>query len=742
MRIQEHIIDKVVVDINTSSKKVADELKNSIDPFLKEEIFPLIESFFESISTDQIVKLIPKLNLNIDLSGFTSSVTSDSFKIEVKRNISQQLKEIIKQPEIHNIEITEKSLENSKADTFFYFIENGTFSWWNNYTKNYNFTRKDLFEITETVNYNSSFLKLLKSAKSRIRLLNQFLDEELQLLFLGVSQKPQEYVFLLNEIIVFTKKNLINNEFRKEIWNAFIEFTIKGNIQVFFELLLENQLFFQNNNLQIEKERINLFIKSIFQNKPEIENLLTTSFRDNLKELKLCSPNLKVKTTFYKTDKNQDLDIETGLSEKESLQSALEQNSKEKEEVEKTKSEPTKSEENSTNEFEDDSILLNSLETKNEQVIVESFEGQFDKKINLLTEKDEVESDFRKEEVSVNNNESSEQISSGFKENNKVEKNEVLEEKSRTNIVNSSREKEAKKIENEELIKKTQEESSENEIIQYEKEPSAISKTSSDSFDLKNEDDFSELSLISKNEKELSTKENNQEKLSISNLQKVANVNEAIDVSPSNSSKTNNVLKKEVVAVSSRKNINNQTNQNPATLRNLKELFNGFTKSKSYIINNAGLILIHPFLKQFFASNNLLNDKNQIIKPAEAVHLLHYVATKQEKQLESNLIFEKFLCNVPIEQSIDKNITLTDEMKESAENLLESVVFNWEILKSSSADLIRNEFIQRQGKLDLTRDNPQITIERKTQDILLDKLPWNYSLCKLPWMKTILFTDW
>ncbi|AUC16942.1 hypothetical protein BTO06_18095 [Tenacibaculum sp. SZ-18] len=735
MRIQEHIINKVVVDINTSSKKVAEELKNSVDTFLKEEIFPLIESFFESISTtDQIIKLIPKLNLNIDLSGFTSSVSSESFKIEVKRNISDQLKEIINQPEVHNIEITEKSVEKSKADTFFYFMENGTFSWWNNYTENYNFTRKDLFEITETVNYNSSFFNLLKSVKARIRLLNQFLDEELQLLFLGVSQKPQEYVFLLNEIISFNKKNQTNNEFRKEIWNAFIELTIQGNIQILFELLLENQLFFENNNLQIEKETIHLFIKSIFQNKPEVKNLLPTSFLDNLLEVKFCSPNLNVKPEYKKTDKNQDIKINTELSEENSLQSVLERNSKEKKDIEKTELTLNKTEENS--------ILLNSFETKKKLENIEIIDAQFYNDFNLQRENDRIESDSGNEEVSTSNIKNSEQTFSEFEEKYSVKPTELLEGNSTTIIANSSSNIENKKPENEELVKKVAEESSENKVIQNEKNASVISPSSNNSFDLKNGDDFSKELLISKNDKELLTKENNEENSSISNSQKVAKSNERIDVSTPKSTRPNNVLMKEVAEVSSRKNMKHQTNQKPATLRNLKELFNGFTMSKSYIINNAGLILIHPFLKQFFASNNLLNDHNQIIKTTEAVHLLHYVATKKEKQIESNLIFEKFLCNVPIEESIDRNITLTDEMKESAENLLESVVFNWEILKSSSPDLIRNEFIQRQGKLDLTKENPQITIERKTQDILLDKLPWNYSLCKLPWMKKLLFTDW
>lgn len=105
-------------------------------------------------------------------------------------------------------------------------------------------------------------------------------------------------------------------------------------------------------------------------------------------------------------------------------------------------------------------------------------------------------------------------------------------------------------------------------------------------------------------------------------------------------------------------------------------------------------------------------------------------------------MFEKFLCNVPIHQSIARDIVISEAVKEKAEELLQSVVQNWGILKNASTDLVRYEFLQRSGRLDLTKDNPQITVERKTQDILLDKLPWNYSLCKLPWMNNLIFTDW
>ena len=176
------------------------------------------------------------------------------------------------------------------------------------------------------------------------------------------------------------------------------------------------------------------------------------------------------------------------------------------------------------------------------------------------------------------------------------------------------------------------------------------------------------------------------------------------------------------------------------TFSNKKEVVSEF---KTHIVKNAGLILLHPFLKQFFNSCGFLDKENKIIKPTEAVHLLHYVATKKEQQFESSLVFEKFLCNIPIQSSIERNIVLGDELKEKSEELLKAVLQNWAVLKNSSNDLLRNEYLQREGKLDLTKDNPTLTVERKTQDILIDtKLPWNISMSKLPWMKELIITNW
>ena len=158
-----------------------------------------------------------------------------------------------------------------------------------------------------------------------------------------------------------------------------------------------------------------------------------------------------------------------------------------------------------------------------------------------------------------------------------------------------------------------------------------------------------------------------------------------------------------------------------------EETFNGeqiIEQDSSVYIHNAGLLLLHPYLEKLFSTLKLLN-KEGGIKPEKielAIHLLHYLATKREKQSESNLVFEKFLCGYPIDKPIRKNIRLPQSFKEEVESLLKAVLNNWQALKNTSADGLRENFIKREGKLMLDDQSKyRLIVERKTQDILLEK---------------------
>ncbi len=169
----------------------------------------------------------------------------------------------------------------------------------------------------------------------------------------------------------------------------------------------------------------------------------------------------------------------------------------------------------------------------------------------------------------------------------------------------------------------------------------------------------------------------------------------------------------------------------------------GKVLQEGIFVQHAGLILLHPFLQYFFNDFNLV-DKNNFKGEEErdiAIHLLYYLATKKEHPTDYQLIMEKFMIGTPMYQPVSRHIRLTNKMKKESETLLKACISHWKALKNTSTDGLREGFIQREGKLILDTDN-RLIIEKKSMDILLDQLPWNYSIIQLPWLKDLFYVEW
>lgn len=161
-------------------------------------------------------------------------------------------------------------------------------------------------------------------------------------------------------------------------------------------------------------------------------------------------------------------------------------------------------------------------------------------------------------------------------------------------------------------------------------------------------------------------------------------------------------------------------------------------------VQNAGLVLLHPFLEYYFMDFDLIRDGKfkDIGAQTLAVHLLHYLATKQELAAEYDLVLEKFLCGWEIDLPIARDVSLLQEMKDEGEKLLTAAIRHWNALKNTSPDGLREGFLQREGKLIPSGFQDRLIIENKAQDVLLSFLPWGFSVFKLPWMENALYVEW
>lgn len=163
-----------------------------------------------------------------------------------------------------------------------------------------------------------------------------------------------------------------------------------------------------------------------------------------------------------------------------------------------------------------------------------------------------------------------------------------------------------------------------------------------------------------------------------------------------------------------------------------------------YFIQNAGIVLLHPFLVQFFKRLELcegLEFKDDWSRQ-KAICLLHYLGTGEIHTPEYQLVLPKFLCGLPLNMPLDHSVRIEPAEQAEADNLLAAVIEHWGALGTASPDGLREGFLQREGKLEKRQSGWFLHIENKTLDILLDRLPWNLSLVKLPWMEEILKVEW
>jgi hypothetical protein len=159
-------------------------------------------------------------------------------------------------------------------------------------------------------------------------------------------------------------------------------------------------------------------------------------------------------------------------------------------------------------------------------------------------------------------------------------------------------------------------------------------------------------------------------------------------------------------------------------------------------IENAGLVILHPFLPQFFGALDIAAE-DRLLQPERGLCLLHFLATGQAVAPEYELVLPKILCNIPVEEPVDTGLELTDLEKEEAAALLEAVIRHWEALRNTSPDGLRGTFLLRPGKISLRDDGDWLLqVEAQAFDILLEHLPWGLSMIKLPWMERMLWVEW
>jgi hypothetical protein len=165
-----------------------------------------------------------------------------------------------------------------------------------------------------------------------------------------------------------------------------------------------------------------------------------------------------------------------------------------------------------------------------------------------------------------------------------------------------------------------------------------------------------------------------------------------------------------------------------------------------FYIHNAGIVLLAPFFSQLFkvlewTENGAWKTETEM---SLAVRLIGQIGTGADEDWEYNWVIAKILCGMLPETVIDCETPLPKEALDLSVSMMEAAIDQWKVLKSTTPAGLCELFIHRDGKL--SRDDEgtgwRLQVEKKSQDALLERLPWGISVIRLPWMKDMLLVEW
>ncbi|MCZ7558491.1 MAG: contractile injection system tape measure protein [Bacteroidia bacterium] len=160
------------------------------------------------------------------------------------------------------------------------------------------------------------------------------------------------------------------------------------------------------------------------------------------------------------------------------------------------------------------------------------------------------------------------------------------------------------------------------------------------------------------------------------------------------------------------------------------------------LIENAGIVLLAPFLQTFLASVDGLDHRGNLRAPERLPIFLHYLATGERVAEEWQLTVHKILAGLDTNALCDTELLISEEEVLLTSDLLHSVIGLWDKLQGTSIAGLRETFLQRPGTLSPQSPHWRLRVHEEAVDILLQFVPWPFHTVRLPWMNGILLVDW
>lgn len=179
----------------------------------------------------------------------------------------------------------------------------------------------------------------------------------------------------------------------------------------------------------------------------------------------------------------------------------------------------------------------------------------------------------------------------------------------------------------------------------------------------------------------------------------------------------------------------------------IEEAFAG--NAEGILIQNAGLVIIWPFLTRYFKQLGLMERGKWLDEASQirAVFLLQYLVefrewTEDEEAPEHLLLLNKILCGLPVETAIGLPSPITELEKEHSKMVLTATMQNWKAMAKTSIQGFQNSFLFREGFLSRRGEHWNLKVARRGYDQILTQLDWGLGVIKLPYNDYFIYTEW
>lgn len=170
-----------------------------------------------------------------------------------------------------------------------------------------------------------------------------------------------------------------------------------------------------------------------------------------------------------------------------------------------------------------------------------------------------------------------------------------------------------------------------------------------------------------------------------------------------------------------------------------------FAEPEALQIENAGLVILWPFLPRFFAQLGLTYEnlfRDETARQRAIAILEHLLSARREPPPEFLLPLNKILCGLMPDALFEPGPPVTEVEVAECERLLAAVIEQAPILDCMSLPGFRGTFLARAGQL-TTRDGTWLLrVERQSYDVVLERFQWSFTVVRLPWMEMPILVEW